>query len=404
MGFQVFQGQVDAAHRVPQQTVRVNVDRNAGTIELPGRGGNLQVPRARVFVNEGSRDVFVRYTAGGGGGAATASPGAGGTVSAGQPRHFRVIRDPNNTTGIDTPFRARLPRGDQSGPQLEFRLSQCGLDLFYVVANDTAMSGRSIPSSAAILAVEVYKRVRYHSVKMQGASGAQPFQMDNSLTFAHTVFELDCGILLERIDERTINHRARVQEGQMRSVAGVQSNRDGNEIWVMACDRLRSSRDDVVGLGGRGIATLAIGQMVAMMQTNQQNQAALRQMTSGNSMMAWPTACSQQRMGSNTAFGGLCMALEGHTPREILVRQVKETLLHELGHTFTMVPTNEMAGGHSRANWHDGGHSGHCSNRECAMYWTVRQGGISYMRSHNHPPEFDNNCLLGLITAPLERI
>ncbi len=412
--FDVYQGQVNAQHRVRLSNLRVNVDRPQGTVEWPGGSGNVTLRTARVFVNEGSREVIVRRTTRGGGGA-TSSPGTGGAVSSGVNSHFRIVRDPNNQTAntLGPPFRATLPRGSQHGTELRFTLSQAGLDTFYVVASSSAFQSRSIPAGAEIVAIQVFKRVKYHYRKMHRSGSTGPvFEMDNALRGVAQYYEDTCGVVLEQLDVGTVPHTGTLQSGAMRQTAGVASGRQPNEIWVLACDRLNSSQfGTVVGLGGTGIATVAIGEMEANRTSNAATRTALqRQMSSqGQSirntrMMTWPTVCSNNNMGPGTALHGTCMALQSHSAQQLFDNQLPEVLIHELGHVFTLVPTNQQAAGSVQTGWHDSQNSGHCSDHDCAMFWTVRQGGVSWLISQNRQPALDSNCEFAVRTAPLNQL
>ncbi len=96
------------------------------------------------------------------------------------------------------------------------------------------------------------------------------------------------------------------------------------------------------------------------------------------------------------------------TPDEMAALNLRNLLLHEVGHALGLVPTSGKAGGLAQDKWHDAGHPGHCGTKTCVMYWQNGLAGVGFAAQlkkdapFEHPKEFD--CMVYLFACDLSDV
>lgn len=292
-------------------------------------------------------------------------------------------------------------------PAIAFTASACGLDKYDVSVRRPGRGG-DVTEQVTVL---VMKRIRYHYIEMlKGANAAQGvysltnFAGQDVLGDAERHWRTNYGIHLERIDTlQQPHHNFLTGAAQLGNYAApaAQRNAAANRrvLWVIAADRVRltAGPQPDAGLAISHVASVScrsFEQDLATYQVIERSWQAYRQWARRTGTLetepGWLRWMSTPDGGNNPQQvvqqnRNLYLAVKTHGARTLASRQLLSTVLHEIGHTFGLVPTAGTAAGQAQAAWNDSGPQGnrpyHCSDQNCLMWWQVEEtGGLSWMR------------------------
>ncbi|MBE9551796.1 MAG: hypothetical protein IMF13_07080 [Proteobacteria bacterium] len=269
----------------------------------------------------------------------------------------------------------------------KFTTSSCGGDQYEVIFQYGFAERDDMVSEKVTIVVR--KRITYHYVEARTAAEAEARHYSLETGFGVNILELAIERLREDYGIELVAHGTGTQQGPYRSIltgaqpgpnhslrgyvidnAGLsQSSPPDREIWIVAGPSLKINYEDSDEMGG--VAQVNIAAVNCHMYEN---------------------------------MSGI--------PDEIS-NQVLAVLLHEIGHNFGLVPTDQEAGGIEQRAWRE--HGPHCHNGSCIMYY--RTESVSSLlrvfsqdarycgrRSELSPFDFRSRCALYLKTCDLTNI
>jgi hypothetical protein len=285
-----------------------------------------------------------------------------------------------------------------------FVTSACGLDMFDL----SARFQRGAQTVTEQLTVVVMKRIRTHYIEMR--RGAQAAQGTYSLTSmagedilqgAVDHYRRNYGIFLEAIDTTQKPHYNYLTGiTQLGNYAAPTAQRNAaaarRVLWIVAADRVRLSAAGGVAAGMAidhvaSVSCRGFEEDLVLYRAIVASWTAYRTWTNTHHQLAtepgWLHWLTTPAGGNNPAADiqrdrNLYLAVKTHGAEALVRRRTLSTLLHEIGHTFGLVPTNSQAAGQAQAGWRDTSHAGHCANCDCTMWWEIETtGGLSWLRS-----------------------
>jgi hypothetical protein len=348
---------------------------------------------------------------------------------------WTLTPDSNNTAPafLDQSLRIEIPatQGNPDRPTPGQRVTLSGRCRLQFFSSSSGLDRYEVTFSGETVIIEVWRRISYIYKEMQRLDDPSrtfrltiSFRGSTILESAIAYFQR-LGIELSGSTTPQASHLANaVLDGSgIQSALGFPSTIPENlrrELRICAAGELTLSGDQVVGLGGGNIAAVACQTIANHLTRYNDLQADYQRFLNrrySNSTLEdqWLNRLSPTPGPRAREFYRSLISIQGGhiSTEEIVKNELFTTLVHEIGHALGLVPASGQAGGFTYPQWHDNtGHSNHCRNENCAMWWEVDLGELILSRvpRGDPPPPFcafqttDTRCEHHLYTCDLSDI